>query len=188
MPDSKEGFHLYSNASIFVTGSALYHIQNGKPKLIPSASKWSPKAERNYSNTELEMCGLAINITSFVHFSKRVDFNAILDHLALMHAIKSKAELTTSRIKRFWEILSSSSFILYYIKGKDMILSDFLSRQKYDNSNPHETILMLFNMQGILQSRYYNLGEGNLGKYLVQTRSQAISSGIRLPEVHRVEK
>ena len=43
-------------------------------------------------------------------------------------------------------------------------------------------------MQGILHSRYYNLDEGNLGTYLVQTRSQVISSGIRLPEVHDIRK
>ena len=43
-------------------------------------------------------------------------------------------------------------------------------------------------MQSILQSRYYNLGEGNLRKYLVQTRLQVKSSGIKLPEVHGVGK
>ena len=43
-------------------------------------------------------------------------------------------------------------------------------------------------MQSILQTRYYNLGKGNLGKYLVETRSQAKSSGIRLPEVHGIDK
>ena len=43
-------------------------------------------------------------------------------------------------------------------------------------------------MHGILQSRYYNLGEGNLGKHLVQTRSQVKSSDIRLPEVHSIGK
>ena len=43
-------------------------------------------------------------------------------------------------------------------------------------------------MQSILQTKYYNLGEGNLGKYLVQTRSQVKSSGTRLPEVHGVDK
>ena len=61
---------------------------------------------------------------------KRADFNTIVDHLALTHIIETKAELTTTRIKRLLEILSSCSFNLYYIKGKDMILSDFLSRQK----------------------------------------------------------
>ena len=31
------------------------------------------------------MCGLAINITSFAHLLKKVDFDAIVDHLALVH-------------------------------------------------------------------------------------------------------
>ena len=52
------------------------------------------------------MCELAINIASFVYLLKRVDFDAIVDHLALMHIIKSKVELTTTRIKRLLEILS----------------------------------------------------------------------------------
>ena len=50
------------------------------------------------------MCGLAINIASFVHLLKRVDFNVLVDHLALMHIIKSKAELTITRIKKLLEI------------------------------------------------------------------------------------
>ena len=47
-------------------------------------------------------------------------------------------------------MLSSYSFNLYYIKGKDMILSNFLSRQKHDDSNPHEIIPISFNMQNII--------------------------------------
>ena len=53
----------------------------------------------------------------------------IVDHLALTHVIKSKAELATVRIKGLLELISSYSFNLYYIKEKDMILSDFLPRQ-----------------------------------------------------------
>ena len=30
LPDNKGRFHLYSDTSKFATGSALYHIQNGK--------------------------------------------------------------------------------------------------------------------------------------------------------------
>ena len=134
------------------------------------------------------MGGLAINISSFVHLLKRVDYDAIVYHLALTHIIKSKAELTTTRIKRLSEILSSYSFNLYYIKGKGMTLSHFLSRQKHDDSNSHEIIPISFNMQNVLHSRYYNIGEEKEGNYLVQTRSQAKSSGISLPEVHGVDK
>ena len=43
-------------------------------------------------------------------------------------------------------------------------------------------------MQSILHSRYYNIGERKEGKYLVQTRSQAKSSGITLPAVHGIDK
>ena len=91
-------------------------------------------------------------------------------------------------IKRLLELLSSYSFHLYYIKGKDMILSDFLSRQEHDDSNLHEIIPISFNMQGVLHTRYYNIGEGNSVKYLVQTQSQERSSGIKLPEVHGIGK
>ena len=38
------------------------------------------------------MCGLAINIASFAHLLKKVDFDAIVDHLALTHIIKSKED------------------------------------------------------------------------------------------------
>ena len=138
--------HLYSDTSKFATGSVVYQIQNGKPKLVAYASKRLPEAARNYSITELEMCHLAINIASFLHLLKRVDFNVMMDHVALMHIIKSKTEPNTTRIKRLLELLSSYPFNLYYIKEKDMILSDFLSRQKHDNSNLHKIIPISFSM------------------------------------------
>ena len=100
MPNKTGRFHLYSDTSKFANGSALYQIQNGKPKLIAYVSKRLPAA-KSYSITDLELCGLAINITSFSHLLKRVDFDAIVDHLALMHIIKSKP--ATTRIKRLYE-------------------------------------------------------------------------------------
>ena len=73
---------------------------------------------------------------SFAHLLKKIDFDDIVDHLALVHILKSRTELATTRIKRLLEVLSAYLFNLYYIKGKDMILSDFLSRQMTDSSNP----------------------------------------------------
>ena len=72
------------------------------------------------------------------------------------------------------------------MKGKDMILSNFLSRQITDNSNHHMIIPISFDTQAILKDRYYNVGSDN--KYLIQTHSQAKASGIKLPEVHSVDK
>ena len=64
MPNKTGKLHLYSDTSKFATGSASYQIQNGKHKLIAYTSKMLPEATKSYSITELELCGLAINIAS----------------------------------------------------------------------------------------------------------------------------
>ena len=95
--------------------------------------------------------------------------------------MKSKAEPATNRIKRLLEILNAYSFNLYYIKGKDMVLSDFLSRQHGDNSNPLEIILISFNMGKILQQNYQNYTKDT---FLVQTRSQSKAKNKKAPDTH----
>ena len=94
MPNTTGRFHSYSDTNKFITGSALYQIQNGKPKLIAYASKSLPEAAKNHSIIELVLGGLAINMASFSHLLKRVD------HLSLTHMIKSKVDPATIRIKR----------------------------------------------------------------------------------------
>ena len=170
MPDKVGRFQLYSDTSKYATGGALYQIQNGKPKLIAYSSKRLPEAARNYSIRELEMCGLAINIASFAHLLRKVDFDAEVDHLEITQIIRSKVEPATNRIKRLLEVLSAYSFNLYYIKGKDMILSDFLSRQDPGDEDTKDIIPISFNMRSVLQDKYYNVSE-NKEKYMIQTRS-----------------
>ena len=60
--------------------------------------------------------------------------------------IKSKAEPAIKRIKMLLGILSAYSLNLFYIKGKDMILKDFLSRFNHDTSEVHKIIPISFNM------------------------------------------
>ena len=74
-----------------------------------------------------------------------------------------------------------------------MVLSDFLSRQQMDDSNPHELIPISFSLRNQVSDYFYCIdNEINLprkDKYLVvQTRSQVRSSGVRLPEIHGVNK
>ena len=64
-----------------------------------------------------------------------------------------------------------------------MVLSDFLSKQNNDNSNPHEIISISFNMHKVSQENYCKIDS-----YLVETRSQARSYGIKLPEAHGMRK
>ena len=54
MSDNEDIFYYNSDTGKFVTGSALYEMENGKPKLIAHACKRMPQAAKNYSITELE--------------------------------------------------------------------------------------------------------------------------------------
>ena len=194
LPDRHGQFQLYSDTSKFATGSVLYQIQNGQPRLIAYASKRMPEAAKNYSITELEMCRLAMNIETFSHLLKKVDFDAVVDHLAITHIMRSKAEPATTRIKRLIELLSPYSFNLYYIKGMHMVLSDFLLRPKMDNSNPHEIIPISFILKSLLGNHFYQIDNTNVisepetNKYLIQTRSQTKSGGIKVLEIHGMNK
>ena len=186
--DRYRHFQLYSDTSKFATGSALYQIQNGQPWLTAYASKRMPEAAKNYFITELEMCRLAMNIATFSHLLKKVDLDVVVNHLAIIHIMRSKAEPATTRIKRLLELLSPYSFNLYYIKGKDMVLIDFLSRQKTDDSNPHELIPISFILRDQIDNHFYRTNnrtyQPKTDRYLVQTRSQAKSSGIKILEIH----
>ena len=187
MPDKVGRFQLYSDTSKYATGGTLYQIQNGKPKLIAYSSKRLLEAASNYSITELEMCRLVINIASFAHLLSKIDFVAVVDHLAITQIMRSKVEPVTNRIKRLLEVLSAYSFNLYNIKGKDMILSDFLSRQDLGDEDTKEIIPTSFNMKLVLQDKYYNVNKSE-EKYMVQSRLQTKASGVQLPEVHGSRK
>ena len=51
--------------------------------------------------------------------------------------------------------------------GKEMILSDFLSRQTHDDSDPHDIIPIPFNMHNMLYEKYYKIEMKE--RYFVQT-------------------
>ena len=59
-----------------------------------------------------------------------------------------------------------------------MVLSDFLSRQHRDNSNPHEIIPISFNVEKILQQNYKNYTK----TFLVQPRSQSKTKRTKAPD------
>ena len=54
-----------------------------------------------------------------------------------------------------------------------MTLSDLLSRIKVDKSNPHEIIPIYFDLQEVLQEKYY-----------IQTRSGAQKEGITIEKIY----
>ena len=101
--------------------------------------------------------------------------------------MKAKTLPATTRMMRLLEILSGYVFNLYFIKGKDMKICDFLSRIDVDRGNPGEVITISFNFFSMLNTiRKATLHKAN--KLLVATRSKTKAEGTSLPPVHGVQK
>ena len=187
LPKPGGRFILYCDSSRIHTGSSLQQVQEGKPRLIGYASKSLPASAINYSVTELEMTAMTANIHLWRHLLHRVEFDCAMDHRAIPYIMKAKTLPATTRIMRLLEFLSGYAFNLYFVKGKDMKICDFLSRIDVDRGNPGEVIPISFNSFSMLNTiRKVTLHQAN--KLLVTTRSKTKAEGAALPPVHGVQK
>ena len=177
---------MYSDTSIEGTGSSLWQIQGGKPKLIGYASKTLPEACSRYSVTELEMTGLLVNMNLWKNLLKHREFDAAVDHAAVAQIMKAKTEPATTRIMRLLDRLSAYSFNLYYVKGRDMILSDYLSRHRQKDLDPSELIPISF----CCLKTYRSIITDRIGEeiFCIKTRASAKASGEVVGEVHGADK
>ncbi len=154
MPNSKDPFLLVSDTSIEAAGAALYQCQKGVWRLVGYNSKKLPEPACRYSISELELLGLAVNIFSFKHMLNNREFTVIIDHLALTYILKSKKEPLTLRLKKLIEILSAYSFRVQFMKGKDMHISNFLSRCPGEENHPENEILPIsFHMSEVMKNK-----------------------------------
>ena len=186
LPKAEGRFILYSDTSIEGTGSSLWQMQEGKAKLIGYASKTLPEACSRYSVTELEMTGLLVNMNLWKNLLKHREFDAAVDHVAVTQIMKAKTEPATTRIMRLLDRLSAYSFNLYYVKGRDMILADYLSRHRNKDLDPSELIPISFCCLSVFRNMLET--KHGLEVYNIGTRSSVKASGEKPPEVHGANK
>ena len=150
-------------------------MQEEKARLIDYASKTLPEACSRYSVTELEMTGLLVNMNLWKNLLKHREFDAAVDHVAVAQIMKAKTEPATTRIMR-----------LYYVKGRDMILADYLSRNRSKDIDPSELIPLSFCCMDVYRGLLDT--ETGLDMYNIGTRSSTKASGEKPPEVHGADK
>ena len=186
LPKAEGRFILYSDTSIEGTGRSLWQIQGGKPRLIGYASKTLLEACSRYSVTELEMTGLLVNMNLWKNLLKHREFDAAVDHVAVAQIMKAKTEPATARIMRLLDRLSAYSFNLYYVKGRDMILSDYLSRHRQKDLDPSELIPISFCCLKV----YRGFIDDKIGEdiFCIKTGSGAGASGEEVGEVQGANK
>ena len=150
MPNSEGHMVLVSDTSKIACGSALYQEQKGRYRLIAYFSKKLPLSAQRYSISELELTGIYANVLAFKHLLRNVHFTLYCDHSALVHIMNGKKEPPTLRLKKLIENLSDFKFDIKFLRGKDMFVSDFLSRHPDSEESCNDPIIpVAFLMKGI---------------------------------------
>ena len=141
MPNSEGHMVLVSDTSKIACGSALYQEQKGRYRLIAYFSKKLPLSAQRYSISELELTGIYANVLAFKHLLRNVHFILYCDHSALVHIMNGKKEPPTLRLKKLIENLSDFKFDIKFLRGKDMFVSDFLSRHSDSEESCNDPII-----------------------------------------------
>ena len=153
IPNNTGHFTLVSDTSGVACGAALYQEQRGKLKLVGYNSKKIPPQAIRYSISELELCELAVNIHSFKHILRNTEFTVIIDHSSLLYIPNAKREPLILRLKKHITVLSKYTFKVKFLRGKDMKISDFLSRHPgQDLTSPNEIIPISFQSRELLNN------------------------------------
>ena len=122
------------------------------------------------------MTGLLVNMGLWKNILKRREFDAAVDHVVVTQILKAKSEPASNRIMRLLDCLSAYSFNLYYLKGKDMILADYLSRHRNEDEDPADLIPVSF-----CRLR-------DVDTFCIGTRTSIKASGEKVPEIHGADK
>ena len=131
------------------------------------------------------MTGLLVNMNLWKNLLKHREFDAAVD-VAVAQIMKAKTEPATTRIMRLLDRLSTYCFNLYCVKGRDMILSDYLSRRRQKDLDPSELIPISFCCLKVCRSFI----EDRVGEdiFCIKTRSSVKASGEQVGEVHGANK
>ena len=117
---------------------------------------------------------------------KHRESDAAVNHAAVAQIMKAKTEPAITRIMRLLDRLSAYSFNLYYVKGRDMILSDYLSRHRQKDLDRSELIPISF----CCLETYRSIIDDRVGEeiFCIKTRASAKASGETVGEVHGADK
>jgi ribonuclease HI len=126
-PDFSKPLILTTDASGYAAGAILSQIQDGKERIIASASKVFSDQETRYSNTEREMTAVVYGIDHFKSYLWGNKFVVYTDNNAVAE-IARQDKTTSRKAFKWYTILHEYDFVVKHRDGKAMPHVDALSR------------------------------------------------------------
>lgn len=116
------------DASSFGLGAAMFQDS----KVVSYASRTLTKAEKNYAQIEKEMLAIVFACRRFDQYIVGMKIKVKTDHHPLLSIFKKPLIKAPKRLQQMMMILQRYNIELEFVKGKDNIVADSLSRAPVD--------------------------------------------------------
>ena len=118
---------LFTDASKYAAGAVLMQRAGEDDyRVIGAISKTFTRTELNWSCTEKEAYAIKWAVEKFAYYLASEPFTVMSDHRALTFI--DRTEFKNLKVARWQEYLSSYSFTVQYIEGRENTFADWLSR------------------------------------------------------------
>ncbi|GBM62057.1 Transposon Tf2-9 polyprotein, partial [Araneus ventricosus] len=167
--DPKIESEIVADASPFGLGAVLQ--QRGKP--IAFASSTLTPAQRNYAHIEKELLAVVYGCKKFHQYVYGTKFKIYSDHKPLIAMSKKPLSAMSSRMQRFYLQLQCYDYEIFYKPGKEMFVSDTLSRaplikNHFRTSEEDSLVLSVLDSLPISDIKLQEISDANKNDPLVQ--------------------
>lgn len=145
-PDHNLEFYVQSDASDYGLGAQLFQCINGQRRVVAYASRLLLDRERAYNSCEKEILAVVFSLLKWRTYLLGRHFHILTDARALIYI--QTCRLLSPRITRWALALQEYDFTIHYVRGKDNLIADVLSRNPSPRlPTPSDRCFKLYNLQ-----------------------------------------
>ena len=138
--DHKKKILIQADASSYGLGAALIQVDNNENReIVAYASKSLTESEKKFSQIEKEALALTYACDHFKEYILGIEIILETDHKPLLQILQTKpVDDLTPRLQRMRLRLMKYNYKVEYVRGKQLVLADCLSRAPEVLAKDHE--------------------------------------------------
>ena len=167
-PNIKESFHIFTDASQYGIGAMLAQIDpnDGIMKPVSYCSKVFNSTQQNWHVSEQELYAVIYAAEKWSHLLRYGEYHIHTDHKNLKQLLNKSRDFKSGKLFRWAVRLQDHCFKCSFIRGKDNVVADYLSRDSVMAQHPQYKVV----------SEFYEANPSPIRRHLSNTSGIDISA------------